>query len=227
MNMDHTLEELKEAEILAEKLFELIEEKELIRPGISEQTLNDEIYRLAFNELGIRKYWHKRIVRAGKNTLLPYAENPENLVIQNDDILFVDFGPIFENWEADFGKTYVIGSDAKKLKLKSDLENAWDECQAYYLNKTNITGLELYTFACSLAKKYDWEFGGEIAGHIIGHFPHEQLEEEDKRNYVHPENLSDMKKPLEGSAPRYWILEMHFIDRDQQIGGFMEKLLSA
>ena len=34
-------------------------------------------------------------------------------------ILFVDFGPILEGWEADFGRTYVIGNNPDKHKLKT------------------------------------------------------------------------------------------------------------
>jgi Xaa-Pro dipeptidase len=40
------------------------------------------------------------IVRAGKNTLLPYDENPPDLTIGEDDILFLDLGPVFEQWES-------------------------------------------------------------------------------------------------------------------------------
>ena len=50
----------------------------------------------------------------GRNTLHPYKSNPENLLLKEDDILFIDFGPVFEDWEADFGRTYVKGP---KLKL--------------------------------------------------------------------------------------------------------------
>ncbi|WP_431213706.1 hypothetical protein ACQ86N_01985 [Puia sp. P3] len=35
--------------------------------------------------------------------------------------MFFDFGPIFEDWEADFGRTYVIGSDPTKHKLNHGL----------------------------------------------------------------------------------------------------------
>ncbi len=42
---------------------------------------------------GIETCWHKRIVRAGKNTLLPYAENPPDLTIGSDEVLFLDLGP--------------------------------------------------------------------------------------------------------------------------------------
>jgi Xaa-Pro dipeptidase len=103
--------ELKAAQNKAEGLFQAVEARGLIRPGITEEALNAEIYALAKQMYGITTYWHKRIVRAGRNTLLPYAENPPDLVIGTDDILFLDLGPVFEDWEADFGRTFVIGDD--------------------------------------------------------------------------------------------------------------------
>jgi hypothetical protein len=66
--------ELREAQSKAQKLFDEIEAQGLIRAGISESRLNADIYALAEKMYGIFTYWHKRIVRAGKNTLLPYAE---------------------------------------------------------------------------------------------------------------------------------------------------------
>ena len=95
--------ELLQAQAKAVRLFEEIDARGLIRPGITEKTLNADIYALAKEMYGITTYWHKRIVRAGKNTLLPYAENPPDLMIETDDILFFDLGPVFEHWEADFG----------------------------------------------------------------------------------------------------------------------------
>jgi hypothetical protein len=38
----------------------------------------------------ISRYRHKRIVSAGRNTLAPYAENPPDLTVGEDDILFLD-----------------------------------------------------------------------------------------------------------------------------------------
>ena len=70
-----------------------------------------------------------------------------------------------------------------------------------------------------------WEFGGPIAGHLIGHFPHEKLEKEDKTNYIHPENLINMNMPDRSGGLRHWILEIHFIDQEKKIGGFFEQLL--
>ena len=185
--MDLTLKNLVEAEQKAQQLFNEIENKNILIAGNSENKINELIFDLAFNMFGIKKYWHKRIVRCGENTLYPYNENPENLILKKDDILFLDFGPIFEEWEADFGRTYVVGNNPLKKKLKNDIEKAWYEGKKHFNSKTKITGAQLYSYCNGLAKKYGWEFGGEIAGHIIGQYPHEKLEKEDKTNYIHPE----------------------------------------
>jgi Xaa-Pro dipeptidase len=103
--------ELRIAQGKAEQLFHEVETRGLIHAGITESCLNQEIYDLAKEMFGISTYWHKRIVRAGANTLLPYAENPPDHTIGEDDILFLDLGPVFEEYEADFGRTFVIGSD--------------------------------------------------------------------------------------------------------------------
>ncbi len=217
---------LIEAELKAAKLFEEIEKTGLLVAGKTENDLNKEIFDLAYNMYGIEKYWHKRIVRAGKNTLHPYKENPENLVLQKEDILFIDFGPIFEAWEADFGRTYVLGNDPIKKQLKEDIETAWHDCKAYFNKQESLSGADFYAYAVESAKKYGWEFGGEIAGHIIGHFPHEKLEKEDKSNYIHPNNHKDLFAPDKNGQKREWILEIHFVDKTRQIGGFFEQLLT-
>jgi Xaa-Pro dipeptidase len=123
--MKNTKAILMEAEQIAQQLFHAIENRGLIQPGKSERELNEDIFKLADELFGIKKYWHKRIVRSGINTLVPYDDNPPNLVLQDDDILFLDFGPIIEDWEGDFGRTYVLGDDPYKLQLKQDIETAW------------------------------------------------------------------------------------------------------
>lgn len=218
--------ELIEAEKKAAFLFKEIENQQLISPGKSEKELNTDIFNLAYDLFGIKKYWHKRIVRSGINTLKPYNSNPKNLIIKDDDILFIDFGPIFDEWEADFGRTYVIGNDIYKHKLKKDIELGWNDCKSFFQLQTEISGADLYDYAVKSAKKYGWEFGGDIAGHLIGHFPHERLDKEDKRNYIHPDNHVNMFELDKTGKRRDWILEIHYIDRSKKIGGFFEQLLS-
>jgi len=218
--------ELREAQRKAEALFREVEARGLIRPGVAESAVNDDIYVLAKEMYGITTYWHKRIVRAGPNTLLPYAENPPDLVIGTDDVVFLDLGPVFEEWEADFGRTFVVGSDPVKHKLRQDVGEAFAAGKEFFRDKESITACELYRHAQSLAKEYGWEFGGPIAGHLIGHFPHEKIAGDKVTLYVHPENHLTMRSLDENGRPRHWILEIHFVDRERRIGGFYEELLT-
>jgi len=224
--MDAVKTKLQEAEHKAAQLFQTAEQRGLIVAGKTEKQLNLEVFGLAKELFGIEKYWHKRIIRSGPNTLQPYNENPPDLVIQSNDILFFDFGPIFEDWEADFGRTYVIGDDPVKHKLKNDVGLAWEEGKEWFHRQTSLTGAAYYEYVVDLARRYGWTFGGEIAGHLIGQFPHERLESGNYGLYVHPGNHNDMFAPDAAGNARHWILEIHFVDRERQIGGFFEQLLT-
>lgn len=84
------------------------------RAGQSERQLSDAIHALAGELYGLERHWHKRIVRAAENTLCPYRERPADRLIEADDILFVDFDPVFEEWEADIGGTYVLAPSTRQ-----------------------------------------------------------------------------------------------------------------
>jgi Xaa-Pro dipeptidase len=217
---------LRDAQDKAAALFDLIVARGLIRAGITEKSLSDEIYALAEASFGVTKHWHKRIVRAGKNTLAPYSLKPPNLTLGADDIVFLDFGPVFEDWEADFGRTYVLGSDPLKRKLRDDVATAFAEGKAYFARRPDVTAGELFRYATTLAGRYGWEFGGEIAGHLIGRFPHERITGDKVSLYVHPQNDRPIRSLDERGRRRHWILEIHFVDRKREIGGFFEELLT-
>jgi Xaa-Pro dipeptidase len=199
----------------------------LVRPGISENTLNAEVYRLAFELFGVKKHWHKRNVRAGANTLHPYRDNPPNRLIQEDDLVFFDFGPVFEEWEADLGRTYVLGNDPTNVRIKQDVEEAWQIGKAHFAATPDITGAGMYQFITDLTQSRGWEYPQAHCGHLIGNFPHEVLYGEDLENYLHPKNQTRMRDPDQYGNPRDWILEIHFVDRTRQIGGFFEQLLNV
>jgi Xaa-Pro dipeptidase len=218
---------LWEAQQKADALFRRIDERGTIRPGATESQINAEVYALAGDMFGVDTYWHKRIVRAGRNTLAPYDDNPPDLTIQADDIVFVDLGPVFEKWEADFGRTFVVGSDPHKLKLRDDIAKAFEEGKRYFHAHPDIRADELFAYAEQLAKKYGWEFGGPIAGHLIGQFPHERIPQDKISLYVHPKNNLRMRDTHANGQPRHWILEIHFVDRAREIGGFYEELLTV
>lgn len=221
-----TKTKLLDAETTAIKLFESVEKNNLIIPGKSEAQLASEVSDLAFENFGIQDHWHKKIVRTGVNTLATYSENPSNKTIGEDDILFIDFGPIVEGYEADLGRTYVIGKDPIKLKLKNDVEKAWYEIQAWYQMQTSLKASDMFQYVVGKAGEYGWIFTGEIAGHIVGKFPHEQpVDPKSFELDIHPSNHNDMFLLDANGNKRHWILELQFVNMEKEIGGYFEQLL--
>ena len=226
MNQSDRENKLKAAQAKAETLFSEIEKRRLIRGGISEKDLNSEVYELAFELFGIKKYWHKRIVRAGPNTLFPYRENPPNLMIGTDDILFLDFGPIFSDWEADFGRTYVLGQDPKKLQLQQDVARIWDAGKAFYDSTRDLTANALFNFVVTTAQRDGYTWGSSHCGHLIGEFPHENIPRDQFQGFIHGENSTLLRSQDSSGIDRHWILEVHLTLPDSSIGAFREQLLS-
>jgi len=219
-------EKLIHAQNISIELFNAIEENNLIVQGKTEEQLNTEVCDLAFQKFGIEKHWHKKIVRSGINTLAIYPDNPPNRIIHKDDILFIDLGPIVEGYEADIGRTYVMGKDPNKLKLKRDVESAWYEIREWYQQQTKLKASDLFNYAVLKAKRFGWEFGGEIAGHIVGKYPHEQPEDPKSLELdIHPDNHDNIFLLDADGNPRHWILELQFIDKENEIGGYFEQLL--
>jgi Xaa-Pro dipeptidase len=97
----------------------------------------------------------------------------------------------------------------------------------YFHQTPGITASQLFAYAVSLAHKFGWEFGGPIAGHLIGQFPHERIAGDKVTLYVHPDSHLPMRSVNEKGQKRHWILEIHFVDRERQIGGFFEELLTV
>lgn len=188
--------------------------------------LAEEIVKFASINFGINEYWHKKIVRAGKNTICSFNENPSDRVIQDEDIVFLDFGPIFDGYEADLGRTYVIGNNPLKLKLRKDIEAAWKDANSWISAQSTLTGAECFDYVIGLAARYGWEFGGVIAGHIVGPFPHEQAGAGNWSLDIHPENHADIFLKDKHGNSRNWILEIQFVDKTNNIGGFYEQLMT-
>ncbi len=219
-------ERLVAAEEQAEALFAEITRRGLVVPGELESQVSDRVRDLGAELFGTRRHWHKRIVRSGENTLEPYRENPPDRRIEADDIVFLDFGPIFAEWEADFGRTYVLGDDPVKHRLRDDLPRLWAAGRAHFEATPQITGAQLYQHVVGLAAAAGWEFGGPHCGHLVGEFPHETIDGEQIESYIAPGNTTTMRRTDRVGRRCHWILEMHLVDRDRRIGGFYEQLLT-
>lgn len=216
---------LLDAQDKAARLFAEINQRQLVRAGVGERVLSDEIRDLANGMFGKTRHWHKRIVRSGENTLETARDNPPDRVIGDDDIVFLDFGPLFEEWEADFGRTYVLGEDPVKLAIRDDLPTIWEAGRDYFNTHPDITGEELFHHVASVSREHGWVFGGHIAGHLVGEFPHEKIDGAEIDSYVAPGSQLPMRRKDRSGRVCHWILEVHLVDEQRRFGGFHEELL--
>ncbi|PGH57145.1 aminopeptidase [Azospirillum palustre] len=222
---DTRLAALLAAEAKAMALFDAIEAAGLIAPGRSERAVEKEIYALAERSFGVTKHWHKRIVRSGPNTLCTASDNPPVREIAEDDLVFIDLGPVFDEWEADVGRTYALGTAPEKRRLGADLERIFETVKQHFDATPDVTGADLYGYAQRIAEANGWLFGGDIAGHLVGEFPHARIPGDKDLYRISPKNPSRMRDPDELGQEKHWILEIHLVDRDRTYGGFYERLL--
>jgi Xaa-Pro dipeptidase len=225
--MDAVSQSLWDAQNKAFALFRETVDSGMICPGRLESELTADIHALARARFGLSRHWHRRIVRSGPNTLLTYHDAPNDRRLTEDDIVYLDFGPVFNHWEADVGRTYVLGSDPVKHRLTENLSQAFARGKALFRTSPDLTAGELYDYVAQLAREYGWEFGAPTAGHLVGHFPHEKQPPKSKRFSIRSGNPTSLREPDAQGATRHWILEIHFVDRSRQFGGFLEELLTV
>lgn len=224
--MTEVEQNLKAAQDKAAQLFAEVVSSGMIRPGMLESELSEAIDALARARCGLRRHWHRRIVRCGQNTQLTYYDDAADLRIAADDLVVIDLGPVFGEWEADFGRTYVLGSDPAKQRLVADITTAFALGRRHYEANPPLTAGELYDYVHRLAGEFGWEFGAPTAGHLIGHFPHEQAPRNSRRFSIRSGCDTPLREPDAAGRARHWILEIHFIDQARRIGAFCEELLT-
>lgn len=109
-----------------------------------------------------------------------------------------------------------------KHKLREDVQ-AFADGKRFFNETPNLKSSEFFNYIVSLTEKSRWEFGGRIAGHLIGQFPHEKIADDKVTLYVHPNSHLPMRSVDEKGMKRHW--EILFVDK-HEIGGFYEELLT-
>lgn len=222
---------LRQTQSQANDLWLRTQELGLLTWGKTEKALSDEIMILAKKEFGVKKYWHKRIVRSGPNTLEEYSKNLPDRLIQPDDILFVDFGPVFSleegQFEADYGRTISLNQSNSHQRLILDLDVLFQLGKEYYCSNPSMTGADLRQFMTHQAQCRGYALAATHCGHIIGEFPHEKRLGDGHYQYICSENTIPMNAPDCEGHPRYWVLEVHLIEPSGRFGGFYEDLLDV
>ena len=164
-------------------------------------------------DLGMRKGWHRVIVRFGPNTTKDFmADSEPGVVLGEQDIFFLDIGPVYGDTEGDAGQTFVFGDDPEHHQAARDVRALWDDVRGQWFAR-GLTGPALYDYAVG---------AGQGAG--LGAQPR-------------PVRPSAGRLPARGALrrlagrgrhrpnPDLWVLEMAIRHPTRPFGAFYEDLL--
>lgn len=182
------------------------------RPGMEEATAV-QLATDMLKERGMRRGWHKILVRFGANTLKNFSEPSEpGTVLGENDIFFIDIGPVWEGYEGDAGETFVVGGDPEMERCAAAAREVWRIVHGKWRDK-GLTGSELYAFAAQTAADMGWELNLKMDGHRLSDFPH---------NVYHAGTLADATfRP----SANLWVLEIQIRHPQKSYGAFYEDLL--
>ncbi|MEW6438748.1 MAG: M24 family metallopeptidase [Pseudomonadota bacterium] len=157
--------------------------------------------------------WHDVYVRFGANTLKTFgAASDPGIVLKENDIFFIDIGPVWGEFEGDGGDTFTVGTAPEMAKCAADAKKLFHIVRKKW-ETTGMSGRELYEFATEEAKALGWELNLDLSGHRLSDFPHAAI-------YDGPMAEVDFKP-----SPLVWVLEIHIRHPSEGYGAFFEDML--
>ena len=184
-----------------------------VRPGHRVQDLR-ALLTGALATHQVEKMWHPPQLRLGKSTRLGFGlPAVDDAPLAQDDIFFVDIGPIVAGYEGDCGETFALGDNTEMQRCAADAKRVHGEGLALW-RRTRCTGEALYTWAGARARELGWDLAlQEADGHRIGDLPHHRFFEG---------NLAGRSYVPEGDR---WIFEVQLLERNGCFGAFYEDTL--
>jgi Xaa-Pro aminopeptidase len=187
---------------------------EKIKPDMLEEDAR-RVGEETLRQLGSTQSWHKTLVRFGCNTTKNYVDPSEpNVRLGDNDIFFIDIGPIWGDTEGDGGGTFIVGQqpDIDMKRCTADVTRIFETVRRQWL-ATQITGKELYDFAVTAADDLGWILNLGLTGHRLSDYPH-------KAHYA-----GTLGAITAHPSPNLWILEIQIRHPSKPFGGFFEDLL--
>lgn len=183
-----------------------------VSPGMTEED-GLGVARHALRSQGFTDDWVAPYLRFGTNTLKKYAEPSEpGVALREDDVWYVDVGPLWNNHECDYAETFAVGSDPERHRIVRDLHEVFELTSSHWRG-VRPTGIELYRYAEREAASRGWQLDLEMAGHRLGEYPHSAL---------HDGTLANADfTPSSG----LWMLEIQLRHPDVPYSAFFEDLL--
>ena len=184
-----------------------------IQPGMIEKDAHG-LLKSVLKDLGAEKNWHPPQIRFGANTVKSFGKpGIKDVPLKENDIFFLDIGPVFHGYEGDAGTTFTVGDDHDLRRLAGDARAVFEDVKREW-SRTGHTGRELYKFAAEAASKRGWELRLEGAsGHRVSDFPHA----------IH--HRGPLRSFDTSPSPNRWILEIQIYHPEKEIAAFHEDLL--
>lgn len=185
----------------------------MIRPGMTEKDAI-QMANSYFSNKGVRKFWHKTHVRFGQSTVLSFDDPyKDNVILNQDDIFYIDIGPIWDGIEGDCGETFVIGQNSDFLNIKDAVKTLFEDTRAYW-KKNCVSGQKMYEFASMRAEQMGYRMLPEyVKGHRLSEFSH-----------AHYSDKSLFDLDFTPSEKR-WVMEIQICHPSMKFGAFYEDIL--
>ena len=199
-----------------------------LQEGMREQDGQDLVKKI-FAKHNIYKFWHPTKFRMAADTLKSFREPPDpDLRLRSGDLCFLDLGPIIQDHEADFGRTFIFTQNAKNSQGSLNSHGSSNSPAAHSIinaaedifratakawKREGLSGQALFAFAEQAARSCGLELNPHMAGHRLGDFPH----------HIHSkQKLFDLTNC---PSANLWVLEIHVLDRALGRGAFYEDIL--
>lgn len=183
-------------------------------PGMAEE--DAQAYaRATLKARGLLRGWHGVKLRFGTNTIKGFSDASDpGTILREDDIFFIDIGPVWQGYEGDGGDTFVVGNDAEMHRATTDVRAIFDATRARWL-ADGLSGAALYRFAAAEAERRGWQLNLDMSGHRLSDFPHA---------VKYDGALIDSDY---APSPGLWVLEIQIRHQERPFGAFYEDLLLA
>jgi Xaa-Pro aminopeptidase len=164
-------------------------------------------------DLGMGQAWHPLVARFGANTLRVFSDRGgEDLTLADNDIFFIDIGPILLGHEADVGASFAVGNDPEMHACAAAARALWHRVADIW-NQGAVRGTALYARAQQEAQAMGWHLNLDVRGHRVADYPH-------------PSRQAGKLADLDGvPTPSLWILEIQIRHPTRDFGAFYEDLL--
>jgi Xaa-Pro aminopeptidase len=183
-----------------------------VRPGMLEDEALEHAQRV-LRRAGMQCGWHGIQLRFGPNTMKEFGRLSEpGIVLGNNDIFFVDIGPLWRKWEGDGGETFVVGNDPDMLRAQHDVRALFDWARGKW-RAESLTGVALYSYVNAQAARMGWRLDPGLTGHRLGDFPHAE---------IYRGSLAEFPWT---PSPGLWVLEIQIRHPERPISAFFEDTL--